>query len=82
MSRYNELYHVGDLVQVKNPLLKCSHGLNDDMKMMAGKIVTIERVLSDGYWLKEDPGKWNWCDLCFDPVYQEPEQEVSLEGLL
>ena len=82
MNCHNELYHVGDLVQVKNPLLKCSHGLNEDMKRMAGKIVTIERVLSDGYWLKEDPGKWDWCDLCFDPVYQEPEQEVSLEGLL
>lgn len=82
MRGVNDLYHVGDVVQVKSPLLKCSHGLNEAMKMMAGQIVTIERVLSDGYWLKEDPEKWNWCDLCFDPVYQEPEQEVSLEGLL
>ena len=82
MNGYNDLYHVGDQVLIKKPLSYCSHGLNDDMRSMAGRIVTIERVLHDAYWLKEDPGKWHWCDRCFEPVYQEPEADISLEGLL
>lgn len=41
MSGFNKLYHVGDQVQVKNPLLKCHHGLNKNMQAMAGRIVTI-----------------------------------------
>ena len=82
MRGVNELYNAGDQVQIKKPLLKCHHGLNNDMRAMAGKVVTIEKVLSNSYTIKEDPAKWAWCDLCFDPIGQEPEGDISLEGLL
>lgn len=78
----NSLYKVGDQVAVKNPLLECCHGLNDKMRAMAGRLVTISEVKLDYYRIKEDPDSWCWCDLCFEPVYQEPETDLSMEGLL
>lgn len=75
-------YQVGEQVLVKSPLTYCAHGLNDEMKSLAGKVVTIRRAYSDeDYYIKEDSG-WLWCINCFEPLPSEPETPINLEGLL
>lgn len=76
-------YHVGEIVIIKNPLTRCQNGLNDDMKSMAGQIVTITYAFSDScYRIKEDRGSWTWCVDCFDPYCEEDGEPLSLEELI
>lgn len=75
-------YQVGEQVLVKSPLTYCANGLNDEMRELAGSVVTIRSAESDNsYRIKEDSGWW-WCVNCFEPIPSAPETPINLEGLL
>lgn len=62
-------YKVGDKVRVRSDL-EAGKGYGNDvftkeMKEFKSKIVTIERVISDGYRIKEDYHKLSWTEEMF-----------------
>lgn len=80
------LYHVGDVVLVKNGFRECSSHFVEDMSNFFGEAVTISHVspnIEGRYNIAEDMGLWWWSDDCFEGIATpEDEQSVSLEGLL
>lgn len=68
-------YKVGDKVRVKDHPVDIGPGWTSGMDEMLGKIVTISRVTSGGWYRIED-SYYSWCDGMFEDLVQTTGNEV------
>ena len=75
-------YKVGDKVKVREDLeVDKRYGTEEfieEMEEYKGKIVTIDTVNEDDYYIEEDKQSWSWTDEMLEDI----EEEMNLEDFL
>lgn len=75
-------YKVGDKVKVREDLeVDKRYGTEEFIEKMEeykGKIVTIDTVNEDDYYIEEDKQTWSWTE----EMLEDSEEEISLEDFL
>jgi len=61
MARQYKVRNDGDIEIIGTP-----HYFIKEKKSLCGQVVTIEKVVSDYYHIKEDGGYWEWTDEMFE----------------
>lgn len=74
-------YKVGDKVKVKDHPINVGPGWTSDMDEMLGKIVTIRKVTSRGWYRIED-SYYEWCDEMFDGLAQKTTGNEIIDLLM
>lgn len=76
-------FHVGDEVVVVDGVRECFWTPTAEMKRMIGAVVHIASADESSkvgcYRVREDPGRFNWCDKCFELFLDENEIPISDE---
>lgn len=87
MNENNKKYKVGDKVVVKSKISEITTptngiyaGFNGDMFDYLGSTVTIKKVKSYCYQIKEDGGYFNWQDCMFKGLAPKSEDFLLLDG--
>lgn len=78
-------YNVGDTVRLGSmeDIEECIHGVNDDMRSLAGQVATITDAYDGSYRIDLDNGDWLWCNRCISHEYfGEPTITLNADDLL
>lgn len=76
-------YKVGDMVRVRSDLvIKKYYGsryFTIEMDKLSSNIVTIQAVLTNRYYIKEDNGRFGWTDEMFEDIKEDKMDNNTLQ---